>query len=98
LISRSLQPRRATPRSAVSRAWCRKSFGVTPVQPSRSTGRRCATAARTPEDRPDLPNNERLEFLGDAVLDAVIGELLFEKYPKEGEGFLTRMRSKVDSN
>ncbi|MBK8340388.1 MAG: ribonuclease III [Flavobacteriales bacterium] len=35
--------------------------------------------------------------MGDAILDAVVGSLLFEKYPKEGEGFLTRMRSKLVS-
>ena len=49
------------------------------------------------EDRPDLPDNERLEFLGDAILDAVIGDLLFGNYPDKGEGFLTRMRSKLVS-
>lgn len=50
-----------------------------------------------PDDRPDLPDNERLEFLGDAVLDAIIGNLLFNRYPDQGEGFLTRMRSKLVS-
>ncbi len=40
-------------------------------------------------------NNERLEFLGDAILDAIIAEYLFEKYPDKDEGFLTRMRSKI---
>ncbi|MFN3875242.1 MAG: ribonuclease III, partial [Flavobacteriales bacterium] len=49
------------------------------------------------EERPDLPDNERLEFLGDAVLDAIIGSLLFTTYPSQGEGFLTRMRSKLVS-
>ncbi|MDA9110717.1 ribonuclease III [Bacteroidia bacterium] len=39
-------------------------------------------------------NNERLEYLGDAVLDLVIAELLFKKFPFQGEGFLTEMRSK----
>ena len=39
-------------------------------------------------------NNERLEFLGDAVLDVIIAELLFKKFPFQGEGFLTEMRSK----
>ena len=39
-------------------------------------------------------NNERLEFLGDAVLDLIIAELLFKKFPFQGEGFLTEMRSK----
>lgn len=40
---------------------------------------------------------ERLEFLGDAILDAVISEHLYAHYPAEEEGFLTRMRSKLVS-
>ena len=40
-------------------------------------------------------NNERLEFLGDAILDAVIAEFLFLSYPKKDEGFLSKMRSKI---
>lgn len=42
-------------------------------------------------------NNERLELLGDAVIDLVISEHLFKKYPYKGEGFLTEMRSKIVS-
>lgn len=42
-------------------------------------------------------SNERLEFLGDAVLDAVVAELLFLKFPEEDEGFLTKIKSKVVS-
>ena len=38
-------------------------------------------------------NNERLEFLGDAVLNAIISQYLFLKFPEEKEGMLTRMRS-----
>lgn len=40
-------------------------------------------------------NNERLEYLGDAVLDAIVADYLFKKYPLETEGFLTEMRSKI---
>ncbi|MCP4441510.1 MAG: ribonuclease III [Aureispira sp.] len=40
-------------------------------------------------------NNERLEFLGDAILDSVTAEYLFKKYPTKDEGFLTQMRSKM---
>lgn len=40
-------------------------------------------------------NNERLEYLGDAVLGAVIGEYLYKMYPLKNEGFLTKMRSKM---
>ncbi len=42
-------------------------------------------------------SNERLEFLGDAVLGAVIGEYLFNMFPYKDEGFLTKMRSKIVS-
>ena len=38
-------------------------------------------------------NNERLEFLGDTILNSVISQYLFEKFPHEKEGLLTRMRS-----
>jgi ribonuclease III len=40
-------------------------------------------------------SNERLEFLGDAVLGSVIAEVLFKMYPYQDEGFLTEMRSKI---
>ncbi|MBS1645421.1 MAG: ribonuclease III [Bacteroidetes bacterium] len=40
-------------------------------------------------------NNERLEYLGDAILGAVVAEYLFKKYPNEAEGFLTEMRSRM---
>lgn len=42
-------------------------------------------------------SNERLEFLGDAILGSVIAELLFKIYPYKDEGFLTEMRSKIVS-
>ena len=40
-------------------------------------------------------SNERLEFLGDAVLGSVIAEVLFKLYPYKDEGFLTELRSKI---
>lgn len=42
-------------------------------------------------------NNERLEFLGDAVIDTIIAEHLFRIYPYKDEGFLTEMRAKLVS-
>ena len=40
-------------------------------------------------------NNERLEYLGDAILGAVIADFLYNRFPMEDEGFLTKMRSKL---
>jgi len=40
-------------------------------------------------------NNERLEFLGDAILDAAVGDIVFRHFPGKGEGFLTKTRSKL---
>ena len=40
-------------------------------------------------------NNERLEFLGDAVLDAILSDYLFEKFPGASEGFMTKIRSRI---
>jgi ribonuclease-3 len=47
--------------------------------------------------RPDdvTDSNERLEFLGDAILGAIVAEYLFKKYPYKPEGFLTEMRSRI---
>jgi ribonuclease-3 len=42
-------------------------------------------------------NNERLEFLGDAVLEAVVSDFLFIEFPDDDEGGLTRLRSKIVS-
>jgi ribonuclease III len=41
------------------------------------------------------PDNERLEFLGDAVLELAVSEYLFQRYPKMSEGDLTRTRARV---
>lgn len=42
-------------------------------------------------------SNERLEYLGDAVLNLIVAEYLFKKYPYKDEGFLTKIRSKIVS-
>lgn len=45
--------------------------------------------------RQAVTSNERLEYLGDAVLSSIVAEYLFQKYPNSDEGFLTKMRSKI---
>ncbi len=42
-------------------------------------------------------SNERLEFFGDTVIKAVISEYLFERYPKEDEGFMTKLKTKIEN-
>src|SRR5210317_786450 len=42
-------------------------------------------------------NNERLEYLGDAVLSSIVADYLYKKFPYQNEGFLTEMRSRIVS-
>ncbi len=53
-----------------------------------------ALSHRSVKDAPD-ENNERLEYLGDAILSGIVADYLFKRYPYKGEGFLTEMRSKM---
>ncbi|MEO8172891.1 MAG: ribonuclease III domain-containing protein [Sediminibacterium sp.] len=55
---------------------------------------RTAMSHRSVKETPD-ENNERLEYLGDAILSAIVADYLFKRYPYKGEGFLTEMRSKM---
>ena len=50
-----------------------------------------------PNENPSwrLGHNERLEFLGDAVLELVVSEYLFEEFPNESEGYLTSLRASL---
>ena len=52
-----------------------------------------SVARRTLKGKP--LNNERLEFLGDAILDAIVGDIVFKRFPGKKEGFLTNTRSKL---
>ena len=47
------------------------------------------------ENEGDFESNERLEYLGDAILDAVVAEYLFKKLPFQNEGSLTELRSRI---
>jgi ribonuclease-3 len=64
-------------------------------RPKKLEGFCTALTHRSMELSDESKSNERLEFLGDAVLDAVVAELLFKKFPGNDEGYLTKLKSKV---
>ena len=42
-----------------------------------------------------LLNNERLEFLGDAILEAIVSDIIYKQFPYKNEGFLSKVRAKI---
>jgi ribonuclease III len=68
--------------------------GILGYTPGNVTLYRTALTHRSIKDTTE-ENNERLEYLGDAVLSALIADYLFKRYPYKEEGFLTEMRSKM---
>jgi len=64
------------------------------IKPGKSAIYRTALSHRSVKEGAD-ENNERLEYLGDAILSAIIADYLFKRYPYKEEGFLTEMRSKM---
>lgn len=76
-------------------AFVKKAFGFLPGDTSLyEQALRHSSAAM--KIRPGLKNsNERLEFLGDAILDSIVAHYLYNKYPMLPEGELTKMKSKV---
>ena len=71
-------------------AWVRAKLGYEPRDPA------LFRAALTHRSAPG-PNNERLEFLGDAVLNLIVAHHLFETFPEASEGDLSRLRARVVS-
>src|ERR1700757_5017106 len=70
--------------------WIREQLGYVPRDAA------LFAAALTHRSAPG-PNNERLEFLGDAVLNLVVAELLYRSFPRAAEGDLSRLRARVVS-
>jgi len=70
--------------------WLREALGYQPREAA------LFAAALTHRSAPG-PNNERLEFLGDAVLNLVIAELLYRNFPRATEGDLSRLRARIVS-
>ncbi len=55
----------------------------------------CVHSSRSKEVNGFRESNERLEYLGDAILGAAVADYLFKKYPFQDEGFLTEIRSRI---
>ncbi len=53
------------------------------------------SAAPPPHHKNDRINYERLEYLGDAVLDAIVADFLFKEFPGRDEGFMTKLRARI---
>jgi ribonuclease III len=83
--------------SEEDRALARRVREIVGFTPAKMNIFRLAFAHKSTPSEKDyaMQNNERLEFLGDAVLGTIVAEYLFQKYPREDEGFLTKMRSKI---
>jgi ribonuclease III len=77
-----------------NRAYYRQLCNVLGFAPGRLNLYTTALSHRSIRDHAD-ENNERLEYLGDAVLSGIVADYLFKRYPYKGEGFLTEMRSKM---
>jgi ribonuclease-3 len=75
------------------KSWIKSTCGYTPLNLSlykqALLHRSHSTVSKSPV------NNERLEFLGDAILGAIVADYLFEIYPYKNEGFLTQLRSRI---
>jgi len=64
------------------------------IKPTKSILYITALSHRSFKENSD-ENNERLEYLGDAILSSIVADYLFKRYPYKEEGFLTEMRSKM---
>ncbi|MBP7510903.1 MAG: ribonuclease III [Bacteroidia bacterium] len=89
------------PRTAEQRSFALKIKAITGYMPSSlkayEQALRHHSVSRTIHSSGSKDSNERLEFLGDAMLNAIVAEFLFLKYPFKDEGFLTQLRSKIVS-
>lgn len=80
--------------SKAERSYLRQVSNVLGFKPGRIDLYTTALSHRSVKEGAD-ENNERLEYLGDAVLSGIVADYLFKRYPYKGEGYLTEMRSKM---
>lgn len=75
----------------------RRIFGVTPDNVELYKLALVHRSASVKVEGGESINNERLEFLGDAVLESIVSDFLFIEYPHQSEGFMTKTRAKIVS-
>ena len=78
----------------VERLYLRQVCNVLGFTPGKMNLYNTALSHRSVKEGAD-ENNERLEYLGDAILSGIVADYLFKRYPYKGEGYLTEMRSKM---
>ena len=66
-----------------------------PIEPVKDSKKGKSKKGKGDQPKGKKLNNERLEFLGDAILDAVVGDIVYSHFPGKPEGFLTNTRSKL---
>jgi ribonuclease III len=76
-------------------AFVRETFGIRAKQPLLYKQAFLHKSHLRDEPKAHERSNERLEFLGDAVLDTIVAEYLYQNYPSETEGFLTKIKSRI---
>jgi ribonuclease-3 len=81
-------------RSSSNTSFAKQVESVLGIKPGNIVLYQTALSHRSVKEGAD-ENNERLEYLGDAILSGIIADYLFKRYPYKGEGFLTEMRSKM---
>lgn len=79
------------------KAWCEKHLGFTPkdYEYYQQALTHSSSVKDSSKESFVAESNERLEFLGDAVLASVVATILYKSYPDKGEGFLTRFRARL---
>lgn len=86
------------PRSDAQKKLIRRLHRITGLRPGNAALYELALTHRSASVRlpgGEIINNERLEFLGDAILDAIISEYLFKAFPLKDEGFLSKARARL---
>lgn len=84
-----------SPKDARGKQFRNDIYAITTFRPNNIALYKLALQHSSVVSKNQSHSNERLEFLGDAVLSLVIAEHLFKKYPLQEEGFLTEIRSRI---